>query len=171
MEIRFLTPDDRDQWLRLRIEALEGDPEAFSASLDEYRSLNLDEVKRRLWSDGDAFVLGAFQEGCLSGMAGFYREQGPKSRHKGRVWGVYVTPGARGAGIAYKMMQALLARVGMIEGMEQVLLSVAATQEPAIRLYRSLGFQSFGREPRALRIGDRYIDEEYMVLPVRRSGI
>jgi ribosomal protein S18 acetylase RimI-like enzyme len=68
-------------------------------------------------------------------------------------------------------MRALLDRVRMIEGMEQVLLSVAATQEPAIRLYRSLGFQSFGREPRALRIGDRYIDEEYMVLPVRRSRI
>ena len=84
---------------------------------------------------------------------------------------VYVTPGARGAGIAYKMMRALLERASMIEGMEQVLLSVAATQEPAIRLYRSLGFQSFGREPRALRIGDRYIDEEYMVLAVRRSGI
>jgi len=171
MEIRFLTPDDRDQWLRLRIEALEGDPEAFSASLDEYRSLTLDEVKRRLWSDGDAFVLGAFVQECLCGMAGFYREHGPKSRHKGRVWGVYVTPGARGAGIAYKMMQALLERVRTIEGMEQVLLAVAATQEPAIRLYRSLGFQSFGREPRALRIGDRYIDEEYMVLPVKRSGI
>jgi ribosomal protein S18 acetylase RimI-like enzyme len=69
------------------------------------------------------------------------------------------------------MMQALLDRVMMIEGMEQVLLSVAVTQEPAIRLYRSLGFQRYGREPRALRIGDRYIDEEYMVLPVRRSGI
>lgn len=171
MEIRFLTPDDREQWLRLRIEALEGDPEAFSASLDEYRSLTLDEVNRRLWSDGDAFVVGAFQEGCLRGMAGFSREKGLKSRHKGRVWGVYVTPGARGAQIAYKMMQALLDRAMMIEGMEQVLLSVTVTQEPAIRLYRSLGFQKYGREPRALRIGDNYIDEEYMVLPVRRSGI
>lgn len=171
MEIRFLTPDDREQWLRLRIEALEGDPEAFSASLDEYRSLTHDEVKRRLWSDGDAFVVGAFQDGCLRGMAGFYREKGLKSRHKGRVWGVYVTPGARGAQIAYKMMQALLDRVMMIEGLEQVLLSVTVTQEPAIRLYRSLGFQKYGREPRAIRIGDRYIDEEYMVLPVRRPGI
>jgi ribosomal protein S18 acetylase RimI-like enzyme len=171
MEIRFLTPDDADQWLRLRMEALEGDLEAFSASLDEYRSLSLDEVKRRLWSDGDAFVLGAFEEGCLRGIAGFYREKGPKSRHKGRVWGVYVTPGARGARIGYKMMQALLDRAMRIEGLEQVLLSVAATQEPAIRLYRSVGFNSLGREPRALRIGDRYIDEEYMVLPVRRWDI
>jgi len=169
MEIRFLIPDDAGEWLRLRVEALEGDPEAFSASLDEYRSLSLEEVKKRLWSDGDAFVVGAFKEGCLRGMAGFYREKGPKSRHKGRVWGVYVTAGARGARIGYKMMQALLERAMRIEGVEQVLLSVATTQEPAIRLYRSVGFQSFGREPRALRIGDRYIDEEYMVLPVRRE--
>jgi len=169
VEIRFLIPDDAGEWLRLRMEALEGDPEAFSASLDEYGSLSLDEVKKRLWSDGDAFVVGAFEQGCLRGMAGFYREKGPKSRHKGRVWGVYVTAGARGARIGYKMMQALLERAMRIEGVEQVLLSVATTQEPAIRLYRSVGFQSFGREPRALRIGDRYIDEEYMVLPVRRE--
>jgi ribosomal protein S18 acetylase RimI-like enzyme len=169
MEIRFLTPDDAAEWLRLRLEALEVDPEAFSASLDEYRLLSLDEVKKRPWSDGDAFVVGAVQEGLLVGMAGFHREKGPKTRHKGRVWGVYVTSKARGAGIGHQMMQALLKRGMAIAGVEQVILSVAASQESAIRLYRSLGFESFGREPRALRIGDRYIDEEYMVLPVRRS--
>ena len=164
MEIRFLTPDDAAEWLRLRIEALKVAPEAFGASLEEYQSLSLDEVKRRLWSDGDAFVVGALQDNLLIGMAGFYREKGLKSRHKGRVWGVYVTPEARGGGIGRKMMQALLTRGSAIDGVEQVLLSVAATQESAIRLYRSLGFESFGREPRALRIGDRYIDEEYVIL-------
>jgi ribosomal protein S18 acetylase RimI-like enzyme len=51
-----------------------------------------------------------------------------------------------------------------VEGVEQVLLSVAATQEAAIRLYRSVGFESFGREPRALRIGEQFVDEEYMIL-------
>src|SRR5215469_10335762 len=141
MEIRFLIPDDAGEWLRLRVEALEGDPEAFSASLDEYRSLSLEEVKKRLWSDGDAFVVGAFKEGCLVGMAGFYREKGPKSRHKGRVWGVYVAPHARGAGLGKRMTQTLLDRASVIEGVDQILLSVTATQIPAIRLYRSLGFE------------------------------
>ena len=61
-------------------------------------------------------------------------------------------------------MQTLLERGSAIEGVEQVLLSVAATQTSAIHLYRSLAFESFGTEPRALRIGDRYIDEEHMVL-------
>lgn len=168
MEVRFLASDDAAEWLRLRVEALNLAPEAFSASLEEYQSLSLDEVKKRLWSGSDDFVTGAFQDGRLIGMAGFYREKGPKSRHKARVWGVYVTPEARGARIGARMMQALLDRGAAINGVEQILLSVAATQEPAIRLYRSLGFQSFGREPRALRIGDRYIDEEYMVLDLKR---
>jgi ribosomal protein S18 acetylase RimI-like enzyme len=169
IEVRFLTSAEAAEWLRLRVEALKLAPEAFSASLEEYQSLSLDEVKKRLWSDGDAFVVDAFQESRLIGMAGFYREKGPKSRHKGRVWGVYVTPNARGAGIGRRMMQALLNRGGAIEGVEQVLLSGGITQEPAIRLYRSLGFDSFGEEPRALKIGDRYIDEEYMLLDLARS--
>jgi ribosomal protein S18 acetylase RimI-like enzyme len=64
-------------------------------------------------------------------------------------------------------MRSLLERGLAVEGVEQVeqvLLSVAATQEAAIRLYRSLGFEPFGREPRALKIGNRYVDEEYMIL-------
>ena len=170
VQIRFLVPDDAGEWLRLRLEALEGDPEAFSASLHEYQSFSLDDVKKRLWSDGDAFVTGAFQDSQLVGMAGFSREKGAKSRHKGRVWGVYVGPHTRGAGIGRKMMQALLDRAKTIEGVQQVLLSVTSTQVLAIRLYRSLGFESFGREPRSLRIGGRYVDEEYMVLLLGNSS-
>lgn len=170
MEIRFLTSEDAAEWLRLRVEALKISPEAFSASQEEYQSLSINEVKKRLWSGDDDFVAGAFRDGRLIGIAGFYREKGQKSRHKGRVWGVYVAPEARGAGIGGRMMQALLKRGSAIDGVQQILLSVTGTQEPAIRLYHSLGFESFGREPRALKIGDRYIDEEYMVLDLKRSG-
>jgi len=169
-EIRLLTADDAGEWLRLRIEALQGDPEAFSASLEEYQSLSLEEVKRRLWADGSAFVVGAFDGGRLEGMAGFYREKGPKSHHKGRVWGVYVTPARRGTGQGKRIMQVLLEGASAIPGVEQVLLSVAASQTAAIGLYRSLGFESFGREPRALKIGDRAIDEEYMILRMPRTS-
>jgi ribosomal protein S18 acetylase RimI-like enzyme len=41
---------------------------------------------------------------------------------------------------------------------------VATTETAAVNLYRSLGFKPFGREPRALRVEGKFIDEEYMVL-------
>jgi len=164
MEIRFLTPGDAGEWLRLRVEALEGDPEAFSSSPDEYRSLGNDAVRRRLWSGQDAFVVGAFDGNRLRGMAGFFRDTGLKTRHKGHVWGVYVTPPARGKQLGRRMMEKLLERGLAIEGVEQILISVTTTQTAAVSLYRSLGFKPFGREPRALKVGGKFIDEEYMVL-------
>jgi hypothetical protein len=51
------------------------------------------------------------------------------------------------------------------------LLSLAATETAAIVLYRSLGFQLFGCKPRALRVGDRFIDEQYLVIGVRHPHL
>ena len=168
MEIRYLTSEDAGEWLRLRLEALQGDPEAFSASFEEYQLLSLEEVRKRLGVDAkDAFVVGAFEAGRMQGCAGFYREKGLKTRHKGCIWGVYVTPEKRGAGVGKRILEMLLQRGRAHEGIHQILLSVAATQSAALRLYRSAGFTSYGCEPRALKIGERFIDEEFMVLRVR----
>ncbi len=164
MEVRFLTRDDAAEWLRLRVQALRGDPEAFSASTEEYEFLDLDEVRRRLGLEGDAFVAGAFESGRMVGMAGFYREKGLKRRHKAHVWGVYVAPDARGQRVGRRLMETILARAAKIAGLEQVLLSVTTTQTAAVKLYQALGFEPFGREPRALKIGNCWIDEDYMIL-------
>ena len=170
MEIRYLNADDAGEWLRLRLEALKGDPAAFSASLEEYECLSVEEVKRRLWSGTDAFVVGAKEDGRLIGMAGFYRDRGTKTQHKGHVWGVYVSPTARRKGAGRMLMQKLLEKAAKIAGVEQILISVTATQTAAVKLYRSLGFEPFGREPRALKVGDRFIDEEHMVMTLDKAA-
>lgn len=165
MEIRFLTSEDAPEYSRLRLEMLELEPQAFSSSAEEHRSLSMDEIRRRLGSlTEDQFIVGAFDDGRLLGVVGFYRDKGAKSRHKGHIWGVYVKPEKRGRGLARRMLQTALQRASTITGVEQVLLSVAATQSAAFRLYESLGFQSWGCEPRALRVGDRYFDEHYLIL-------
>ncbi len=46
-----------------------------------------------------------------------------------------------------------------IEGVEEILLSATTAQDAAASLYRSLGFESYGCERRALKIGDGYVDE------------
>ncbi len=103
-------------------------------------------------------------------MAGFAREKGLKTRHKGRIWGVYVTPERRGLGVGRKLMRMLLDRGGTLDGVEMVLISVVATQRTAAGLYRSFGFELFGCEPQALLVGGRHIDEQYMVLRLKNQS-
>ncbi len=170
MEIRILNGEDAAEWSRLRLEALKGDPEAFSSSVEQHQTLTLDDIRRRLGAGArDSFVVGAFVADTLVGMAGFVREVGPKSQHKGRIWGVYVAPGQRKQGVARTMFKMIFERARAIEGLERILISVATTQTAAKQFYRKLGFEVFGVEPQALKIGGRYIDEEYMVMGLNRG--
>jgi hypothetical protein len=50
--------------------------------------------------------------------------------------------------------------------LEQLLLAVATSQHAAKQLYLDFGFESFGREPRALKVGSDYIDEDHMSLTI-----
>ena len=171
VEIRILTADDVEAYWQCRLEALERDPDAFSSSVEDHLKLSHDQVRQRLTADpANNFVLGVFANGKLMGTAGFVRETQPKMRHKGRVWGVYLNAGLRGKGIGRRLLKAVLERATKVEGVEQILVSVATTQAAAVALYRSLGFVTWGKESRALKVGDRYIDEEYMILPLPRKA-
>jgi ribosomal protein S18 acetylase RimI-like enzyme len=171
VEIRVLTADDVELYWHCRLEALERDPTAFSSSVEDHLKLSHEEIQRRLTADpANNFVFGVFADGKLRGTAGFVRETQPKSRHKGRIWGVYLNAELRGQGIGRRMLQTVLDRAAKIGGLEQIMLSVTTTQAAAIATYRSLGFTSFGVEPNALKIGDRYVDEEYMILLFPRKA-
>ena len=77
------------------------------------------------------------------------------------LWGVYVHPDARRLGAATAVLQAAIAHARTC--VLQLHLSVTTTGS-ALGLYRKLGFAIYGTEPRALRVGDRYLDEHLMVL-------
>jgi ribosomal protein S18 acetylase RimI-like enzyme len=97
-------------------------------------------------------------------MAGFFRRRGEKIRHRGGIWGVYVSEECRGKGIGRALLGELIGLLQLLPGMQQVALAVSSQNAGARGLYESLGFEVYGCERRALKIGDEYVDEELMVL-------
>jgi len=166
IEIRRLTEQDASAYYGVRLEALEQEPLAFSSSPEEHRALTLGEIARRLGSSPEdrRFVLAAFVDDAIVGVAGFFQEDGPKCRHRGHIWGVYVAQKWRRKGIARVLLTEIIERARRHPELEQILLAVGSAQSAAQQLYVSLGFEVYGRDLRAIRVRQNYIDEDLMVL-------
>ncbi|MGV3488544.1 MAG: GNAT family N-acetyltransferase [Tuberibacillus sp.] len=163
MEIRRLDPQYADQCLKLRLEALKTHPEAFSSSYEEEIQSPVNKYEERLRSQ-TSFTIGALENDQLIGMVGLVIDTYKKLQHKAEIVSMYVTPEQRRSGIGRALLSEAIKMAKEMEGIEQVRLTVNASNIPAKRLYASLGFQSFGTELRSLKVENTYYDEEYMVL-------
>ncbi|CAI0699592.1 putative acetyltransferase [Serratia ficaria] len=105
-------------------------------------------------------VVGAYQHDSLVGTVGFNQGETAKTRHKGYIWGLYVSDKHRGLGIGERLITELLARLD--PQVVQITLSVVKENRSAISLYQRVGFTCYGEEPRALKNTDGYSDEVLM---------
>lgn len=170
IEIKLITPDEVEAYWQLRLQALQDSPEAFGATYEDSVAIPLETVRARIQTSEDHFILGAYTEvGELVGMVGFRREDGTKVKHKGFIWGMFVSPRARQQGVGRKLLQHLLTRVDGAQGLDQVTLMVVTSNEQARKLYLSLGFEVFGLERHALKYKGVYYDEELMVYWLNRQ--
>ena len=163
MEIRRLAPADAPAYRALRLRGLAEHPDAFNSSADAEAAKPLSAVETRIAADSPDVVFGAFFGGVLAGVVGLARESREKNRHKATVFGMCVAPELARRGIARALLRHLVATAQQDPGIEQLVLTVTHSNVPARSLYESEGFRSFGIEPRAIRVADRYYDKNHMM--------
>ncbi len=156
--IRRLVAADGAPFRALRLEALQTYPDAFGSTYEDEVARPLSSFIQQLEKN---VILGGFDHGELAGMIGFYQQSGPKDRHKGVIWGMYVKPRLHGGGLASALLDSAI-ELGKMQ-VEQIQLTVVTTNQRAVRLYEASGFRGYGIERNALKSGDRYFDELLMV--------
>jgi ribosomal protein S18 acetylase RimI-like enzyme len=162
MHIRELGPSDAQEFQALRLQGLIECPLAFVSSYEEERNTPLSVLSEQLLAKPGRCVLGVFLDSLLVGIVGLQREEMKKLSHKAFIWGMYVAPVARRRGVGRELVATALAHASRMQGVRQVNLGVNAVNAPAIRLYESLGFTSFGVERGFMLLGGELHDEVHM---------
>ncbi len=151
-------------------------PWAFSSSPEDDKGLDIAHLEKTLSDDGRAiFAIEEPASGTMSAnrdliaACGIARSESPKFRHRASIWGVFVEPAYRGRGLGRAVMTAALDLARAWPGVDYVDLGASSAAPAAQRLYESLGFVAWGREPEATEVGGRRYDEVHMTLRLART--
>lgn len=151
--VRPAVPGDSDALVRLG-RAVAGEPEGWltyeRSPADERR--NVKSVRR----DPNVAVFVAEAEAGVVGRISIARDGNPHSHHVAEL-GLMVDATERRRGIGTALMEEAIGWARGV-GVTKVELHVFPHNEPAIALYRKLGFAEEGHRHRHYRIGGRYVD-------------
>ncbi|NHZ90257.1 GNAT family N-acetyltransferase [Massilia sp. CCM 8733] len=165
MKLQRLNPAHAPAYRAITLEALDLHPDAYTSSAEERALRPAAWWEARLNPDPDfnEVVLGAFDDdGALVGTAGLSFEAREKGRHKVTLFGMYITPRCRRAGLGAQLMNAALDYASARPHAKIIQLTVTEQNAAARDLYQRLGFAVFGVEPYAIALGERYLSKVHM---------
>jgi RimJ/RimL family protein N-acetyltransferase len=166
--IRRLTIADLAAYQVLREDMLAAYPEVFTSEAIADRSqLSPTRYSSRLGEatgPGSEISFGCFEGSQLHGAITLERDAKTKLHHTGHIIGMMVNGVCQGRGMGGALLGACIAAARATSGLEMLTLSVTASNQAAVALYAQAGFVRYGCLQRAIKIGDRYLDKDLMVL-------
>jgi ribosomal protein S18 acetylase RimI-like enzyme len=164
--IRNLKSGDSGLYRALMLRGYSEHDHAFTSTFEERATKPPEWWSRRL-QDPTTITIGAFDAGdALIGTVRLEAFQRGRERHKIHLAAMYVMRDYAGKGVGRKLVDEALAEARKMNGIEIMSLTVTADNLPAVRLYAKVGFQEFGREPRAVKTTAAYLDKLHMWRPV-----
>ena len=159
IEFSRLAPDDWEKVRDLRLRALRDEPKAFGESPEEADLITEGEWRDRLEKGTYLF---AMKNGEIVGMVSTRRDRLAKTKHVVHIQGMYITPEARGQGIAYELLKKAMEESQKEAFTIKFALAVGTYNKLAQELYKKLGFREIWIEEKEMIVNDEYIDEILM---------
>ena len=170
MHITTLTSGDSHDYRELMLEAYEQAPDAFTTTAAERRAEPESWWVKRIGSlDGLTTSFGAWDGGDLVGTVALEYSAKPKTRHSALVLGMYVKPGQRGRGVGLELMKVAVSAASSRPELSTLTLTLTEGNEPALRLYTSIGFSIWGVQPNAIRTASGLKGKVHMSMAVNCS--
>lgn len=157
VKIKILSVDDSNDFRTIRLSALEKAPKMFGSTYIAEVEKPLDFFKDCL---STSTVFGAYQKNKIIGLATLTQENGIKFSHKASLSSVFIEPEFQEKGVASILLSAIIEYSE--KHVEQILLTVADDNKPAIHLYKKFGFETYGIETQAMKVNGQYTDEILM---------
>ena len=162
MVIRQLNRNDAVSFRAVRLQFLRDHPYDATPCWEDELSKPLTYFADTLF---DNILFGAWIEQDLSGTVGLRFARSAKTSHKALLWGMYVQPTFRRRGVGRALLQHALDHAQFI--VEELVLSVSASNIDAFNLYKKSGFEIYGYELNAIKIGQNYSNEYLMRIDLK----
>jgi GNAT superfamily N-acetyltransferase len=163
--VRPVCADEVAALYRLRRRSLAEDPDAFDQTVADADAKGVQPLADLLGQAGEDRELVLFGEvdGAAVGLVFVSRSRRPRSRHRARLWGMWVAPQARGVGVGAALLAEAL-RWCRDVGVEMVDLWVVTDHHRAIRVYERAGFRICGTAHDGMRWQGVPQDEHQMII-------